>query len=499
MRKNYFSKKILQISMLFFLVITTNVFSQVGIGTITPNASSVLDVSSTTQGMLTPRMTTAQRTAIAAPADGLMVYDTDLKAFHYYNSSTAVWTIVNSASTGRLKFKRIKSTDDLAIVLAKEFFDGGNAKYKLDSQTHYEINGTVVFTFPIDLNNASLVGVDTNEDIISRSSGLLFDGTTGGLVKNLTISGACTVFNLSGTGNTQTIIFRDAIVLGAASVGAISGFNLVFFSVINYSGNATGITYTNISRLLLSNTAWFGNNLGTFEKFIGTFSLLQKQGGFCEVNGAAIGVDVSANPTINGDAVMETVVFTGVLTVGGKYVNGYTTGTYPGYNFNNSWNVRSAGIPTETDAVAAGDYTFDYAVGQGATTAFSGPPSQPTAIIKVAGVSASTNLFRFSTGGVNNRLVYDGKKKRLFQVTGSISFQVANTGIYIIYVAKNGTALTQFKVYGRGASNGDIVIAPINALIELSNTDYIEIFAQRFSTVNNGDSILTPNLTVIVK
>jgi hypothetical protein len=74
-------QKVLQVSMLFFLILTTNVFAQVGIGTVTPNASSVLDITSTTQGMLTPRMTTAQRTAIASPADGLMVYDTDLKLF----------------------------------------------------------------------------------------------------------------------------------------------------------------------------------------------------------------------------------------------------------------------------------------------------------------------------------------------------------------------------------------------------------------------------------
>jgi hypothetical protein len=48
--KNYFFQKVLQVSMLFFLILTTNVFAQVGIGTVTPNASSVLDITSTTQG-----------------------------------------------------------------------------------------------------------------------------------------------------------------------------------------------------------------------------------------------------------------------------------------------------------------------------------------------------------------------------------------------------------------------------------------------------------------
>ena len=498
MGKNYFSKKVLHVSILFFLILTTNVFAQVGIGTVTPNASSVLDITSTTQGMLTPRMTTAQRVAIALPVDGLMVYDTDLKAFHYYNSSTTVWTVMNSAATGRLKFKRIRSTDVLATVLATELAAGGGTKYVLDSTTHYEINGTVVFNFPIDLNNASLIGVDANEDIIVRSGGLLFDGITGGLVKNLTISGACTVFNLIGSGNTQTIIFRDSIVSGAASVGTVSGFNLVFFSIINYSGNTTGITYTNITRLLLSNTAWFGNNLGTFEKFTGTFSLLQKQGGFCEVNGAAIGVDVSADPTITGDAVMETVVFTGTLSTG-KYVNGYTTGTYSGFNFNNNWSIRCAGIPIETDNTATGEFTFDYPVGSGVSTSFSGPSTTPTSIIKVSGVSTSVSLFRFSTGSVSNRLVYLGRRKRFFQVSGSISFQVPAAGTWIMYIAKNGTAISQYKVYGRSTVANDIIVLPLNASVELSNTDFIEVFAQRYTTTNNGDSIITPNLTIIVR
>jgi hypothetical protein len=43
----------------------------------TPDPSAKLDVQSTTQGALLPRMTKAQRNAIASPATGLAVYQTD--------------------------------------------------------------------------------------------------------------------------------------------------------------------------------------------------------------------------------------------------------------------------------------------------------------------------------------------------------------------------------------------------------------------------------------
>lgn len=61
----------------------------VTIGTSTPNASSKLDIVSTTKGSLPfPRMTAAQRTAIAAPAIGLHVYQTDATEGVYVNKST---------------------------------------------------------------------------------------------------------------------------------------------------------------------------------------------------------------------------------------------------------------------------------------------------------------------------------------------------------------------------------------------------------------------------
>jgi hypothetical protein len=46
----------------------------VGIGTTSPNASALLDVTSTTKGFLPPRMTGAQAEAIGTPAAGLLVY-----------------------------------------------------------------------------------------------------------------------------------------------------------------------------------------------------------------------------------------------------------------------------------------------------------------------------------------------------------------------------------------------------------------------------------------
>ena len=48
----------------------------VAIGTTSQNASSAFEVASTTQGILFPRMTTAQRDLIATPADGLVIYNT---------------------------------------------------------------------------------------------------------------------------------------------------------------------------------------------------------------------------------------------------------------------------------------------------------------------------------------------------------------------------------------------------------------------------------------
>lgn len=54
----------------------------------TADASAMLDVSATNKGLLLPRMTLLQRTAIATPATGLLVYQTDGLIGFYYNAGT---------------------------------------------------------------------------------------------------------------------------------------------------------------------------------------------------------------------------------------------------------------------------------------------------------------------------------------------------------------------------------------------------------------------------
>ncbi|MBL0355612.1 MAG: hypothetical protein IPP72_01385 [Chitinophagaceae bacterium] len=75
-----------------------SVGQSVGIGTSTPSASAQLDISSTSKGILVPRMTQAQRNLIAAPANALLVYQTDNTPGFYYYTGTAWAAITNSGS-----------------------------------------------------------------------------------------------------------------------------------------------------------------------------------------------------------------------------------------------------------------------------------------------------------------------------------------------------------------------------------------------------------------
>jgi hypothetical protein len=89
----------------------------IGNGNTTAAASAILDLTSTTKGVLTPRMTTAQRDAITSPATGLTLYNTTTNALQNYNGTS--WETLNSNNesyptilpTLNLDFAKTKSLD----------------------------------------------------------------------------------------------------------------------------------------------------------------------------------------------------------------------------------------------------------------------------------------------------------------------------------------------------------------------------------------------------
>jgi len=479
-----------------FFSILFSVKAQVGINTTAPHPSSLLDIQSGTspKGFLAPRMTSAERSSIVSPAESLLVFDTTEKAFFFFNTSGGVWVkLANDSGTLRNNYRLIKSAADLSAELTA----GGNA-YLLNPNTYYEINGTITLSNPINLNNAYVSGLDANEDVLSFPGGVLFKGNTGGSIRNITLTGG-KIFEITGPGasSNSSLLLQNTIVQNATvGVGSISGLGLYFGNIVNFINNTNGIAYSNIGNLLLNTQAWLDSNNGTFETFTGNFASIQKSSGFSSVNNSDIAMDVSNSNLNVGTGVIEGTVFSGTTSAPSGYIKGYTSGTYPGYNFSNAWTIDSPGIPRESDSEATGDINFIAEVGAGQSTTFSG--TGPASRTKVNGTTSSNNLFRFSTDGLNNRIAYRGNKTRYFQVAASLSYQGSNDLTIIVYIARNGTVITQTKVYGKGTTGlfvtSGIIALPVVGTIQLKKDDYIEIWAERFS--GSGDmQTVSLNLT----
>src|ERR1700716_3375425 len=93
----YLHMKKVYILLYFLFLISDFLFCQsVGIGTTSPNPKSLLDITSTSKGLLIPRLSTAQRTTITTPPIGLMVYDSTAQSFFYYDGSA--WQNLVAAS-----------------------------------------------------------------------------------------------------------------------------------------------------------------------------------------------------------------------------------------------------------------------------------------------------------------------------------------------------------------------------------------------------------------
>src|SRR5688572_14240082 len=224
---------------------TSNV--KVGIGTTNPNASAALEISGTNKGLLITRMTQSQRDAIASPATGLMIYQTDnIAGFYYHNGS--LWSPVSP------------STSNLWNLTGNAGTNSGNFIGTTDNQP-------LLFK----INNQSAGRIATRNVSLGLNS---LQASTG--LDNVAIGGLA-LFNNS-TGNGNSAIGSDALRTNTTGFSnSAVGFQSMYF-------NQTGSFNTAMGSVALSantssfNTAYGSNSLeantsGTFNTANGVFSL----------------------------------------------------------------------------------------------------------------------------------------------------------------------------------------------------------------------------------
>lgn len=145
-----------RLPILFAAIILTLVgYSQVKISTdsANPHGSAGLDVDFDNKGFLPPRMTTEERNAIALPAEGLMIYNTDLKCIQY-NIGTSVnpnWICsdgrIRGCGTGSVTFSY--KGQSVTYNTVERDYGNGNIKCWLDRN----LGATQVATSSTDANS----------------------------------------------------------------------------------------------------------------------------------------------------------------------------------------------------------------------------------------------------------------------------------------------------------------------------------------------------------
>lgn len=465
-----------------FILCTIFAQAQVKIGDnpSTIDSSSLLEMESDTLGILIPRVllndvSTADPLKGSIP-EGMLIYNqggTEENGFYYWDGTQYRFFRTSLNTKTRDNYVLVKSVADLPSP------SGGIIT--LASGTLYEINGTIALTSQIDLNGSYIIGLDANNDILyyASSSGSLFTGNNGGTIKNLTLiapTAGSKVFNLEDLTGAKNLIVRDCIVANSNNIGLLKGFNIVFFNVLNFSGNTNGITYENIEHLLLEDLAWFSNNSNTFEKYVGTFEIVVRLGGFSHA--------LSANSATSIDVAGITSISSGELKNG--IFNG--DGVRIAGTFSKQWEVDASGIDTEKDDVASGNIYIS-------TVALSTITTVNTPV-KALGTTTATNLFRF-TSNVTNRLTYDGTKTRSFEISASFSMTApASNKKYSFYIAKNGSVLMDTRQQRKISNGTDIGALTLTGVVELAPTDYIEVWVE-----NNVDAsdITIENMNLSIK
>ncbi len=416
----------------------------------TPDASSMLDVSSTNKGLLIPRMTTSQRTAISSPATGLLVYQTDGSAGFYYNSgtpSTPDWLQLSSTL-----INMISDTDNDTKIMVEESAD--------DDVIRFDMSGTEYFT----MSNGRMATLNTGKSV--------FIGESAGVNDDLTNN--YNVFVGYNSGYSNTTGFRNTAV-GYWSFGAnTNGDENTALGQMALSSNTTGSSNTAIGvGSLIFNTNG-GNNVA-----IGRAAMQSNIGG---VQNTAIGSSALSSANTNYNVAVGSSALTSITS--GNYNVGVGTNADL-YNTTGSRNTiigYEAGRNTSTNT-KSGNVFLGYQAGyseEGSNKLYIANSNTTTPLIY--GDFASNLLKIHGTLNINNAFSFPDSDGSVGQVlstngSGSLSWSDMPSGNSI----SDNDGDTKIQV--EETSDEDII------RFDLAGTEYFRMSGARFEIFNSGGSV----------
>lgn len=456
------------------IVSATQLTAQVKIGDNpnTINVNSILELESTDKGFLPPRVALNSLTSYApltsTVAEGTLVYSdggTLVDGYYYWNGTR--WIALASKRNNSVL---VKSASDLPAAVA--------GVITLVAGVEYEINGTIVLTDKINLNGCTIKGDDSaNDKLVYTGASEMFTGNKTGNIRYLSITASAgSVFNIDAGGTAQNMIIQNCYFVGCNSIGTIANVGgTVFIATVAYFYNTNGITFQDDHNVVINNSLWDESNHNVYEKFIGTFSVIQILGGdrLATAANTATGLHISGITSLDAGSV-KVVMFVG-------------DGTYVSGSFTNPWEVEATGLNTEKDEVAGGNMYI--------TTAIQTVIGTVGVPVKVLGTTTSASLFRM-TSPSDNRLTYTGSKTRSFQVMCSLTAIQPSTNKYFsFYIAKNGVILPESRQEVKLVNNTDQGPVTLSCRVSLAPNDYIEVWVEN-ETSNTNMTVQTMNLSI---
>ena len=196
-------------TLLAAVLLTATTYAQLGIGTTSPDASSALDITSTTKGLLMPRMTNAQRQAISNPAAGLQVFVTDFDggSFMFYDGTE--W--------GTLSFTK-KRPDAPTIGTAVSADAQATVPFTAPSSN----GGLTITSYTATSNPGDITGT-----LSQAESGTV---TVTGLTNYTTYTFTVTATNAIGTSVASAA--SNSVLPGPQQVGDFYGGGVVFYRFV---------------------------------------------------------------------------------------------------------------------------------------------------------------------------------------------------------------------------------------------------------------------------